>query len=137
DDFNVRTDVGIDNLAHGRSFRICRTNQPKIAVALPDADYHAGRNLGTPSPLLTTHVCLINLYRAAKRLRSYFLHRRADSVAKVPSGVVASMKRTLKLESRHTLLRFAHQKDSGEPLGQRQVGIMEDGSRGYGELIAA
>lgn len=63
-------------------------------------------------------------------------HCSADSMAEIPCCFVsADAKRALNLASGHTLLRFAEQERRSEPLHKRQVGVIEDSSSGYGELV--
>ena len=58
-------------------------------------------------------------------------------MAEIPCGLIAHAERALESGGRHALFGFAQQIDGGKPLRQAAMGIMEDRSRRYGELVAA
>src|SRR6266404_3648963 len=91
--FYVTPNVGVDNLSDGCGLRILGTNHAQIAVALPNADYNRYSALWTPTAFLTRNVGFVNLYCAAEFFGRYFQHRSANSMAEVPSCLVAHSKR--------------------------------------------
>src|SRR5947209_5249177 len=99
--FYMAANVGVDNLPHGLRLRILSANHPKVAVALPDANYDSLVRLRTPSASLAANVGFVNLDRATKFLWCYFQHGRSDSMAKVPRRLVADSERALNLAGRH------------------------------------
>ncbi len=135
--FDVRADVGVDNLANGGGLRILGVNHAQITVALPNADDNLLVTLWTPAALLAAYVGLINLDCAAEFLWSHFQHCSTDSVTQMPSGLIASVEIALELIRGDTFFGFAHEVGSGKPFRQRQVGVVKDSSRSYGELVAA
>ena len=58
-------------------------------------------------------------------------------MAEIPSGLVGYFQGALELVGRNPFAGFAHQVDGREPLGKRQVRIMEDCPGGNGELVPA
>jgi hypothetical protein len=58
-------------------------------------------------------------------------------VAKIPSGFVRHLEHPLDLIGRKALLGLDHGVGSEKPLPEGQMRIMEDGSSGDGELVAA
>src|SRR5713226_2740158 len=135
--FDVTAHIGPDNLAHRLRSRILSANHSQATVALPDADNNLLVRARTPTARLAAYIGLINLYRAAKFLRGNFHHGSPDAMAEVPSGLISCVQRALNLQRGHAFLRFAHEVDSGEPLRERQVGIVEYSPGSHGELVAA
>ena len=74
----------------------------------------------------------------ARKHRTFrgFFHCLSDSVAEIPSGLVANFESALKLIGRHAFFTFRHEVDGEEPLPKGQVGIVEDRPGRDGELIA-
>ena len=66
-----------------------------------------------------------------------FRHGLADSVAQVPYGPVIHSKVPLHLARRHPFLCFKDNRNSHEPLRQRQMGIVEYSASGGTELMLA
>ncbi|SRR6266849_6829363 len=135
--FYVAPDVSIDNFAYCRGLRILSANHAEIAVALPDANYNRYVALWTPAAFLARNVGFINFDCAAELRRGDFQHRGADSMAQIPSCLVAHSERPLNLTGRHSLFGLAKQVCSEKPLLKRQVGIMEDSVHGHAELVLA
>ena len=65
------------------------------------------------------------------------LHGRPDPVAQVPRRLVGDANRSLDLVRADALLRLTNQVDGDEPLPERKVRVIEDGSRGNAESVAA
>lgn len=88
---------------------------------------------------LTTYQRLVNLDDSEQRrpLERVIPHRRADAMAEVPRGLVRDSQRPLQLKGGHALLGLAHEVDGGEPLAERQVGVVHHGPGCDGELVAA
>src|SRR5262249_19741800 len=74
---------------------------------------------------------------ASKRLRIRVFYCSSDSVTEVPCGFVADPHHALDLIRTHALAGLTEQVSSSEPFNQRQMGVMEDRSRCYAELITA
>src|SRR3990167_1307282 len=89
--------------------------------------------------MFATYISLVNFDDTGKlraKLR-VFLHSEADAMGHVPSGFIGNRKLPLKLFRGDALLRGANHVDRQEPLGEGQMGVVEDGPHGYGELISA
>ena len=87
---------------------------------------------------LTPDVGFIDFNRALKfRLSLQFLNCLANSMAQIPRCFVTYLERALHLIRGDSLFGLHHQVDSEEPLPKRQVGVVEDSARSYGELVAA
>ncbi len=136
-DFHVAADVGVDNLPHGCRFGVSCSNHAEIAVTLPDADNHGLFTLGTPPPRFAAYICLINFHCTVHLLWRYFQHGRTDAVAEVPCGLVADSEHPFDLIGRDAFLGLANYESDIEPNRERQVGVMQHGSRRYGELVTA
>jgi hypothetical protein len=68
----------------------------------------------------------------------YFLHSCTDAMEQVPCGPsVLTPDRSLELACAHALLGLYEQQDGHKPDRQGQVGIVEYGSGGNGELVTA
>src|SRR6202035_332994 len=61
----------------------------------------------------------------------------SNSVAEVPSRLVANTHSSLNLTSRHPLLGLAQKESSQEPFPQRQMRVMEDRPRRCAKLVMA
>src|SRR5271154_3419670 len=86
----------------------------------------------------TADISFIHLNGRTIQLRRFdSLNGGADAMAEIPRGFVADAECSLDLPRAHSLFGFAHEVDSSEPLPQWQMGIVEDRSSGYAELIAA
>ncbi len=135
--FYVPANIRPDNLAHRLRACIFGANQSQVSVALPDTDNHLFVRTWTPTALLAANIGFINLYCTAKFLQGDFHHGSADTMAEIPRGLIPCVKRALDLERGHAFLRLAHEVGSGEPLRERQMGIVEYGPGSHGELVAA
>src|SRR5439155_9860281 len=135
--FDVAADVGIDNLAHSLGLGILGSNEPQIAVALPDADDHGLVRFWTPSPRFAANIGFINLDSATEFFRRYFKHGSPDAMAEVPCRLIAHADCALNLTGGHSLFRFTKQRRCDKPFPQRQMGIVEDGSSGHAKLVMA
>lgn len=80
---------------------------------------------------------LVNFDRAGKLRGVGVRDGRAYAVAEISRGLIGDVERALELESGHTLFGFAHQIDGEEPLGKREVRVVEYRTDLDGELIAA
>jgi hypothetical protein len=58
-------------------------------------------------------------------------------MAEIPCCLIANSEHSLELIGTHTLAGLAKHISCKKPLYERKMGIMEDSSRSYGELIAA
>ena len=94
---------------------------------------HGSYRDGLVSPIATAHaaslptdVGLVHFHNAAQKLAVGVPHGSADAVAQVPSGLIGDVQGALHLESADTLLALRHEIDSEEPLGERQMRVVED-----------
>ena len=63
-------------------------------------------------------------------------HGLADAVGEIPGCTIGSdAELPMELTGRDTFLGFAHEINRQKPLAKRQVGIVHDGSRCYGEVV--
>ena len=112
-------------------------DEVEMSAALTNADYRSlAFQLAFVTMLLSADVGFVNLDRAG-HLVLCFRHGRTNAVAEIPCGLVGDAKHSLDLIRGHSLARLTEQIGSSKPLRQGQVGIVEDRSRHYGELIAA
>ncbi len=135
--FDVASKVLVNDFPDRCGLGIGGANKSEIPISLSNANYYLLATLCSPPAFLAAYVGFVYLDGASEWLGRYFHHRCANPMAEIPRRLIARVKRALQLQSRHTLFGFAHQVDSSEPFGQRQVRIMEDRSGGYGELVAA
>ena len=114
--------------------------QTEFPVALADTDdwtlFGAAPAMLNAEPL-AADVGFIHLDLSAQFWPVRFNHRSANPVTEVPCGLVAHTNRALNLASGHALLGFTEDGDGNKPLPQRQVGIVEDGSRRHAKLVVA
>ena len=75
-----------------------------------------------------------NQRRATQRVVTHGL---ADTVTEIPRRAEGNAERAPHLAGRYAFFGLAHQVDGEEPLSERQVGIVHDGTARYGELVAA
>ena len=135
--FDVRSDVGIDNLPHRGRPCIRSANQSEIAIALPDANNYLLGILRTPAALFPRYVRLIYFDRAAQRFWRYVQHGRTDAMAEIPRCLVAHSKLALHLVGRHAFARLTEQIGRKKPLPEREMRVVEDGLCGYAKLVRA
>ena len=62
-------------------------------------------------------------------------HGLADAVAQMPGRLIAGPQKPLELIGRNSFAGLAHQIGRGEPLAERQVGIVHNGPGGHGEMV--
>src|SRR6266567_3174164 len=136
-DFYMTADIRVDNLAYSGRLCILSTNQPQIAIALPDADDYGLVTPRTPAALLTSNIGFVYLDRAAQFFRRYSQHRSANPVCKIPRRLIGHFQHALELVRGHSLAGFGKQVGRKKPFPQRQVGIMEDGSGCHTKLVMA
>ena len=113
--------------------------QANIAAPLKSAENHclivqiAAANVAP----FTADIRFVDLNDTSQQSRLGFIHRLADAMAKIPCCLIAHLDRALQLVGANTFLRLAHQIYSHEPLGQRQMRIVEDCTGGNRELVTA
>ena len=120
-------------------FRGCLidANESEIATTFTNADHNLFVLARKSATRLAANVGFINLHDAIQHHFLAFDHGRTDAMTEVPRGLVAHSDRALDLASRHSLFRFAEQVRREEPFRQRQVRVIENGSRSNGELVVA
>jgi hypothetical protein len=142
-DVNIVRDVFSDVLGQRPGLYVLCFEEAEIAAALFNSDHDCFVVGGAPALLpvfplrLSPHQGLVHLYYAVQWLRIDVLHCRPDAMAEIPCRFVASSQSPLDLIRAHSLARFAEQVDAQEPLPERKVGVIEDRSCRYGELITA
>src|SRR5579859_533550 len=138
--FHIVGDIVVNDVLQGLCLRVGSVEKPEIAAALTDANDDFLPNSAAPKPvtnLFSANIRLIHFHDAAKmRLQSLF-HSLADAMAEIPSGLVRYAKSALHLIGGDALAGLAHEIRGKEPFPERQVRVIEDGSRAYGELVAA
>ena len=130
-------DVGVDNLLNRFGLGILCSNQPKIAVALPNTNNHLHVALCAPAAFLTRYIGFVNLNRAVQMFRSYFQHGRTDAMTEVPRCLVANSERALNLTSGHSFFGLAEQVRREKPFGEPEMGIVKDGAGRGAKLVVA
>ena len=110
-------------------------------TALANADYGlfvtVSESSLTVAALIAADIGFVHLDSAVQQWPITFAHGGTDAMAEIPCGFVAHAQHALYLIRAHTLAGFTDQVSSNEPLQQRQMGIVEDGSSGNTELIIA
>ena len=140
-DFDVFSQVLAHELFNGASGHILGMKQPEFTIPLPNPDN--GALLGSASApgeslSASADIGFINFDLPVHHGLVAFGHCSADSVAKIPSCLVASdSERALNLTSGHSFFRFAEQQRSEEPFRKRQVRVIEDRASHDAELIIA
>lgn len=114
-----------------------------VAAGLPAALYHR-QNLefvGTASVPFRVVVVfpperLVNLDRATTAQQTAAArHGFPDPVGHEPSGPILNAQHPVKLVAGYALFAGTHQVNGYEPLGQRHLGALENGSHGHAELF--
>lgn len=136
---DILADVLADVFFERSALCIRGMKESEIAATLTDSNDDflvvVFRCLSLP-PILAADVGFVHFDFAAEHRPVDFDHCRADSVAEIPCGSVASdSQRPLHLASRHALLGFTEEQGSEEPLIQRQVAVIENRSSRHGELV--
>ena len=80
---------------------------------------------------------LVHFNDAVQKRSVRVLDRFTNAMAEIPCGLVGYFQRALELVGRHPFFRFGQQIDSGEPLHQRQVRVVENSPGGYAKMILA
>lgn len=137
DPTHVHTDAIFDVFGERVRFGVLDMVEPNLAAALPDADYDFFIRAapGTSTVLDTADIGFIHFDRAVEHLLVHFDHCCANPMAEIPCSFVAHSNRSLNLAGRHSLLGFAEQQGSHEPLCQWQVRVIEDRASGHGKLV--
>lgn len=134
----VRSNISSKEFFERSCGHLLGVKQSEFSVPLTDAE---DRTLfGTTSALFcpmpfAADICFVHLNFAVEHGLFSFGHRSADSVAEIPSCLVAHSERALNLAGRHSLFRFAEQECGGKPLFQWEVRIIEHRASGHAELV--
>ena len=138
-DFNVIGDILSDVLFKGSGANIVSVEESQFALTLPNADHDF--LVARPTPALavapTADVGFVHFDNAIQFRSVRFGHSRSDAMTEIPRSLIGHSECPLNLARAHALFRFAEQQRSEKPLPKREVGIMEDRSRCYAELIMA
>jgi len=139
---NVGTDVLADVPSYCSLLYIAGMKESQFAIALADANYDllcvvSESRLVLASMMLPAYVGFVYFNRAIQHGAVYFFHCSPDAMAQIPSGFVAYPEGSLDLIGTHALAGFAQQQSGDEPSHERQMGIIEDRTSGYGELVVA
>lgn len=144
DDIDIGAHVFLDVLCERAGLNIARMEESQIAAALADANDNflvvVLASMPTTS-VLPAYKGFVHFDGTVKHGLIYFFHGSTDAMAQVPSCLVGAFvlppDRTLQLTGAHAFLGLTEQQDGHEPEWQRQMGVVEDGSRSDGELITA
>src|SRR2546427_9398488 len=137
DDIHRLVHVASDDLIQGSLIDLISVDEMQAAIALTNTNHGSlVFKLSFVAALLPADIGLINFNRARKFML-HFGHCGADSMTEVPCGFVRDAKHSLNLICGNTLSGFTDQVCGSEPLWKRKMGVMENGARHYGELIAA
>jgi hypothetical protein len=138
---NIFADMLSDEIGQGSRFNVFGFEHSQFTIALPDANYDlfgsVSASVSLPSRSPSADVSFIYLDNAVEFAFISLQHGRSDAMTEVPRRFIAHADSSLNLASRHSLLSLAQEKSSQEPLPQRQMGIMEDRSRGCAKLVVA
>jgi hypothetical protein len=118
--------------------RVLGVEEPQLATALSDADdnFRLGSVRATSTVLDAANVGFVHFDCPADHWLIDFGHRSANTVAEIPSRLIADSERSLNLAGRHSLLRFAKQRGRKKPLRKRKVRVIKNGSSHHAKLIA-
>lgn len=136
--FYISTQVLADVLRQGSRLNIVSVEESEIAIALLETDdYFFGIESGLPalSKFATANECFVHLHGAVEHGFVQFFHSGADSVTQIPRGLVAHADSALDLVGADALLSFTKEQGDHEPLGKRQMRIVEDRASSDGELV--
>ena len=141
DGFGLVPDVALDEAVQGVAADVGDALYPDLPAAL-DGTGHPGLAFFAPRAdvaALATDQRFVHFDDTDQRrsLKRVVTHRFSNPVAQVPGRSVGGADGTHELIGRDSFLGLAHEVDCQEPLSQGQVGIVHDGSRGHGELVAA
>ena len=134
-------DVPVNESVERRLADVGDALKPYLAAALDRS-----RNPGLSDPVPGSHAApaaadqgfvYFNDSEQCRPGQAVVAHRRADTVAQVPRGLVGHTERPLELVGAHALSRFQQQVDRYEPLPKLKVGIVHDGSGRDAELVVA
>ena len=118
------------------------------AARAPAALFHCNQNQRRPSPLelsaptetclLSANPCFINFYLPVQRLPSSIHHRPTELVKQHPGGLVTGQTELpLYEQRRNPTLVSGHQIGGPEPLGQRDLGPVENRPSCQRDLVTA
>lgn len=137
----ILTQIFANELLNDSAPHVPGMKEAQIAIALADADN--GFLLRTASAIVnpfafSPYVGFIHFDLPAEFGALHLNHCRANAVTEIPRGLIpADFQDALNLECGDAFLRFAHDECGDEPLGQREVRIVENRSGGDGELSVA
>ena len=88
---------------------------------------------------LSTHQGFVHFHdtKQSGSNKGIVAHGFTDAVAQIPGCLVGDSQGPMKLIGAHAFLGFAHEVDGRKPFTQGQVGVVHDGVRGDGEMVAA
>jgi hypothetical protein len=136
DNLDLSIDVFLDVFGQCAGLCVLRMEESKIAAALTNADH----NFFVVIPvlnrtLITADVGFVHFDFPGERKFFSRRHSLANAMAEVPGRLVRHADCTFDLKCANSLFGLTHQQRRGEPLDERQMGIMKNGASGYGELI--
>ncbi len=138
DNFHILGDVLADVLSERAAFGVSGVEEAEIAIALADADHHFFVVVLCDMAFAAIDAADVGNIHLNFPVQHRFIglrHGVPDAMAEIPCGLVAHSDRALNLASRHPLLRFAEQVRSQEPLGEREMRVIENRAGCNGKLI--
>ena len=135
-------DVAPDEVMEGMATDVRDTLDPDLSGVSLDGPGHPGFTLFASRSyvaLLAADQSFVYFHDSeqSRPLKRIIAHGFSDPVAQIPTCFSGNSKRPGQLPSRNPLAGFAHEVDRREPLAERQVGIVHDGSRSHGEVVSA
>ncbi len=121
------------------SFLPALDSQPYCAPTFDRAEYHSFV-IEIPASyvtLLAANVGFVNFHDPLQPRSIGFFYSLADTMAKIPRGLIAYFQSALQLVGGHTLFGFRHQVGYEKPPPERQMRVMEDSTRCDAKLIVA
>lgn len=138
--FHIFADVLSDVFCERAGFRILRVEKAEFTVTLSNTEHSGFIGHAIDDALTAIHaadVGRIHFDLAVHHGLIGLRHCVTDAMAEIPCGLVAHSNSPMDLMGTHALLRFAEQVCSQKPFRKWQVGIVEHGAGGNGELIVA
>lgn len=137
----IGADVFTDVLGERSGFGVFYVKKPQFSASLTDADndvfFRATPRLSFPM-LDAADVRFVHFNNTRERNLLRFQHGSTDAMAEVPCRLISpDFEDSLHLQRGDAFLRFADKECGDEPLGERQMRIVEDGSCRDGELRLA
>jgi len=136
--FHVLGDVLADVLGERSGLGVTGMEEAQIAVALADANHHFFIVVlcdVTLAAHLAANIGNVHLYFPVQHRLIGLRHGVPDAMTEIPRRFVAHSDCALNLAGRHSLFCFAKQMRRQEPLGEWEMGVIENGIGRDGKLV--